>query len=79
MDYMHTGGVRRVEVDKIRLHLDAGQIVLMTALGYSASGEVFNVRTDEVAAWRMGPSSGRRSDSRSFCLASCRHATALPR
>jgi len=55
IDYMHTGGVRRIEVDKMRLHLDAGQIVLMTALGYSASGEVFNVRTDEVRAPRCGP------------------------
>jgi len=55
IDYMHTGGVRRIEVDKMRLHLDAGQIVLMTALGYSASGEVFNVRTDEVRAPRCEP------------------------
>jgi len=34
----------------VRQHLDAGEIVLLTALGYSASGTVFNVRTEHVAA-----------------------------
>ena len=41
--------VRRVEVDKIRGHLQAGEIVLLGALGYSASGDVFNVKSEEVA------------------------------
>ena len=35
---------------KVRQHLDAGEIVLITALGYSASGAVFNVKTEEVAS-----------------------------
>ena len=41
--------VRRVEVDKIRAHLKSGEIVLLGALGYSASGDVFNVKSEEVA------------------------------
>ena len=41
--------VRRVEVDKIRTHLNSGEIVLLGALGYSASGDVFNVKSEEVA------------------------------
>jgi hypothetical protein len=41
--------VRRVEVDKIRAHLNSGEIVLLGALGYSASGDVFNVKSEEVA------------------------------
>ena len=36
------------QVEKITTQLDAGSIVLLTSLGYSASGEVFNVRTEEV-------------------------------
>ena len=42
--------VRRVEVDKIRGHLQSGEIVLLGALGYSASGDVFNVKSEEVAS-----------------------------
>lgn len=42
--------VRRVEVDKIRGHLQQGEIVLLGALGYSASGDVFNVKSEEVAS-----------------------------
>jgi len=41
--------VRSVDVSKVKQHLDNGEIVLMTALGYSASGTIFNVKTDEVA------------------------------
>lgn len=50
VDMMATGFVRKVEVDKIRRHLDGGEIVLLTALGYAASGETFNVMSEEVAA-----------------------------
>ena len=50
VDFGSTGEVRRVEVEKIRSHLGAGEIVLMNALGYSASGDVFNVKSEEVAS-----------------------------
>ena len=50
VDYGFTGEVRNVDVDKIKQHLEAGEIVLLTGLGYSASGTVFNVRTEQLAA-----------------------------
>ena len=50
VDYGFTGEVRSVDTAKVSQHLDAGEIVLLTALGYSASGTVFNVRTEHVAA-----------------------------
>lgn len=50
VDMGATGFVRRVEVDKIERHLNNGEIVLLTALGYAAGGEIFNIRSEEVAA-----------------------------
>ena len=41
---------RLVDAAKISRHLDAGEIVLLSALAYSPSGETFNVRTEEIAA-----------------------------
>lgn len=49
VDYRHTGEVRRIEADPIRRHLDLGEIVLLSPLGYSPTGEVFNVSAEEVA------------------------------
>ncbi len=50
VDYLHTGKVRRVDVDAIRQHLEHNRIVLLPCLGYSPTGEVFNLRADQVAA-----------------------------
>src|SRR5690606_37898857 len=50
VDYQYTGRVRRVDHEAIRRHLDAGQLVLLTPIGYSATGEAFNLATPEVAA-----------------------------
>eukprot|EP00560_Eucampia_antarctica_P009803 CAMPEP_0197828918 /NCGR_PEP_ID=MMETSP1437-20131217/5414_1 /TAXON_ID=49252 ORGANISM="Eucampia antarctica, Strain CCMP1452" /NCGR_SAMPLE_ID=MMETSP1437 /ASSEMBLY_ACC=CAM_ASM_001096 /LENGTH=640 /DNA_ID=CAMNT_0043430335 /DNA_START=140 /DNA_END=2059 /DNA_ORIENTATION=+ len=50
VDYMYTGFPRRVEVEKIRQCLASNDIVLMTALGASPSGEVFNVNSESLAA-----------------------------
>jgi amino-acid N-acetyltransferase len=47
---MYTGFPRRVEVEKIRQVLAANDIVLLTALGTSPSGEVFNVNSENLAA-----------------------------
>jgi len=49
VDFGHTGEVRRVEVDAIRQQLDTGHCVLLSALGYSPTGEVFNLSAEEVA------------------------------
>lgn len=49
IDYQHTGEVRRIEADAIRHHLDLGEIVLLPPIGYSPTGEVFNVTAEEIA------------------------------
>lgn len=49
VDYHFTGEVRRVAAEGIRSHLEGGEIVLLSPLGYSPSGEVFNLSALEVA------------------------------
>ena len=49
VDYCHTGEVRRLDADGIHQQLDAGRIVLLSPLGYSPTGEVFNLSAEEVA------------------------------
>ncbi|MGB5450844.1 MAG: amino-acid N-acetyltransferase [Sedimenticolaceae bacterium] len=50
IDYQHTGEVRRVDAEAIRCLLDSGSIALVPALGYSPTGEVFNLSAADVAA-----------------------------
>mmetsp|Transcript_11747 Transcript_11747/g.24174 ORF Transcript_11747/g.24174 Transcript_11747/m.24174 type:complete len:478 (+) Transcript_11747:857-2290(+) len=54
VDYMYTGFPRRVEVEKIRQVHQANDIVLLTALGVSPSGEIFNVNSESLAATAAG-------------------------
>lgn len=49
IDFGLTGEVRKVEVEAIRKQLDNGNIVLMPSLGYSPTGEVFNLTVEDVA------------------------------
>ena len=49
IDMMLTGEVRRVDVDAIQQRLDDGDIVLISPLGYSPTGEIFNLALEEVA------------------------------
>ena len=49
IDYCHTGEVRRVEGAAIRQHLEDRRIVLLSPLGYSPTGEVFNLSAEEIA------------------------------
>ena len=49
-DYQHTGEVRRIEVDAIRQQLTSGNVVLLSPLGCSPTGELFNVNAEEVAS-----------------------------
>jgi amino-acid N-acetyltransferase len=49
VDYGFSGEVRRVEVDKIMDRLIAGDVVHLTCLGFSPSGQVFNVDTEDLA------------------------------
>ena len=44
-----TGEVRRIDTDAIQQRLDDGDIVLISPLGYSPTGEIFNLALEEVA------------------------------
>ena len=50
IDYGHTGEVRRVDAQAINQQLDNGSIVLLPPLGYSPTGEVFNLSAADVAS-----------------------------
>lgn len=49
VDYRHTGEVRRVDAEALRKLLDNGSIALVPGLGYSPTGEVFNLSAADVA------------------------------
>jgi amino-acid N-acetyltransferase len=49
VDFEHTGEVRRIEAAAIRQHLEQGEIVLLSPLGYSPTGETFNLSNEDVA------------------------------
>jgi len=50
VDYLHTGEVRRINAGAMRRRLDDGAMVLVPPLGYSPTGEVFNLNAADVAA-----------------------------
>ena len=50
IDHGHTGKVRRVDTEALKSSLDSGAIVLLTSIGYSLTGEAFNVSTHDVAS-----------------------------
>ena len=50
VDFGFTGEVRRVDARGIRTGLDSGALVLLSPLGYSPTGETFNLSGEEVAA-----------------------------
>ncbi len=50
VDMCYTGEVRKVEADAINIRLDDGELVLLSPLGYSPTGEIFNMTLEDVAA-----------------------------
>eukprot|EP00747_Dinoflagellata_sp_TGD_P052763 gnl/TRDRNA2_/TRDRNA2_148084_c1_seq1.p1 gnl/TRDRNA2_/TRDRNA2_148084_c1~~gnl/TRDRNA2_/TRDRNA2_148084_c1_seq1.p1 ORF type:complete len:564 (-),score=55.94 gnl/TRDRNA2_/TRDRNA2_148084_c1_seq1:53-1534(-) len=59
VDFLKTGEVRRIDTDQLSQCLERGDVVLLTGLGYSTSGEVFNVNSETLAsvcASRLGAS-----------------------
>ena len=50
-DYQHTGTVRKINANLIKQLTDAGSIVLLSPLGFSPSGEAFNLRYEDVASF----------------------------
>lgn len=49
IDFCHTGEVRRVDSNALNQQLGQNSIVLISPIGYSPSGEVFNLSAEQVA------------------------------
>lgn len=49
VDLQHTGEVRRVDAVGIQKRLDDGELVMLSPLGYSPTGEAFNLSLEDVA------------------------------
>ena len=49
VDMQHTGSVRKVDVAALNDRMEFGEVVLLSPLGYSPTGEVFNVTLEDVA------------------------------
>jgi amino-acid N-acetyltransferase len=49
IDMQLSGEVRRVDTEAIQQRLDDGDIVLISPIGYSPTGEIFNLTVEEVA------------------------------
>lgn len=49
VDYLHTGIVRRIDREALVQRLDSGAVALLPPIGYSPTGEVFNLSAADVA------------------------------
>lgn len=49
IDLMHTGKVRKINTQAIHSRLEQGDVVLISPLGYSPTGEIFNLTMENVA------------------------------
>lgn len=49
IDLMHTGKVRKINASAIHSRLEQGDVVLISPLGYSPTGEIFNLTMENVA------------------------------
>ena len=49
VDYMHTGEVRKIDHEAINQALGQNSIVLLSPIGYSSTGEIFNLSAEDVA------------------------------
>lgn len=50
VDFHHTGTMRRIDTDAIRQLLELNHAILLSPLGYSPTGEVFNLSSEDTAA-----------------------------
>jgi amino-acid N-acetyltransferase len=50
VDFQHTGLVRKVDAQTIKFALNSGAIALVSNLGFSPTGEAFNLSMEDVAA-----------------------------
>lgn len=49
IDLQYTGEVRKVDTTAINYRLDDGEMVLLSTIGYSPTGEIFNLTLEDVA------------------------------
>ncbi|MEZ5530406.1 MAG: amino-acid N-acetyltransferase [Porticoccaceae bacterium] len=49
VDFHHTGEVRRIDQKAIQKQLDDGALVLLSPIGYSPTGEAFNLNYEDIA------------------------------
>jgi len=49
VDYCQTGNIRNVDSDAINQQLKNNNVVLISPIGYSSTGETFNLRAEDVA------------------------------
>lgn len=49
IDFCQTGNVRNVDASAIKQHLKNENVVLVSPIGYSPTGEIFNLRAEDVA------------------------------
>ena len=54
VDFGFTGDIRKVDTDAIQQQLTLNNIVLLSPIGYSPSGEAFNCRAEDVATAAAG-------------------------
>ncbi|UJP04072.1 MAG: amino-acid N-acetyltransferase, partial [Nitrosomonas sp.] len=50
VDLMHTGKVRKINAPAVHSRLEQGDVVLISPLGYSPTGEIFNLTMENVAS-----------------------------
>ena len=49
VDFRYTGVIRSVDKEVIQRHLEMGEMALLSPLGYSVTGEVFNIHHQDIA------------------------------
>ena len=49
VDFLHTGEVRKIDAEGIRRRLDDHEVVLVSPIGFSPTGDVFNCTLEDVA------------------------------
>ena len=49
VDYLQTGDIRKIDTDSINHSLSAGDVVLLSPIGYSPTGDIFNINGEDLA------------------------------
>ena len=49
VDFLHTGEVRKIDAEGIRRRLDDHEVVMISPIGFSPTGDVFNCTLEDVA------------------------------